>query len=358
MKYNRSRSINDLKNISSFLKAEYLIIGIFITLIILLFLPNGLSKETKFVIIPKGAGTSAITSILKKENIIRSKLAFRIIAGIRGGSLKAGEYELARSMFPWTVVSVLKSGKAGTHAVMIPEGFTIRQIAKLFSAKGMAREQRILELCSDRDFINKTGLVVPGLEGYLFPSTYFITRGMTEEEILLMMTRNFLENWKKSGFEQVIKQKNKNLNDIIKLASMVEREAETDFERPLIAGVFVNRLQKNMKLESCATVVYAYGQQEVQKNHLYGKDLLINSPFNTYLHYGLPPGPICNPGLASIKAAVFPTESKMLFFVLKNDGSSSHYFSATKSEHDQAVKTSKEQQKQQEKAVKQKKENN
>ncbi len=334
-------TIKDIRAMVSLLKTEYLIITVILIIVILLFLPKGFSSETKYVVVPKGAGASKITSILKKEGVIRSKLAFRIILCLRGGSLKAGEYEFSPSMFPWTVASFLKSGKVGSHAVLVPEGYTARQIAKLLSNKGLACEILIMRLCADKEFIKKTGIDAPSLEGYLFPSTYFITRGMTEEEIILMMTHEFLVNWKKSGLETVITGKKKSLNEIVKLASLVEREAEIDFDRPLIAGVFVNRLRRNMKLESCATVVYAYGEKEVQKNRLSGKDLLIESPYNTYLHYGLPPGPICSPGMAALKAAVFPAENNMLFFVLNNDGSRSHIFSETKAQHELATKASK-----------------
>lgn len=333
--------VSEIRERFAVLKTEYLVLAIIFTIVVLLFLPNSFSSETKYVVVPKGAGASKITSILKKEGIIRSKLAFRIILGIRGGTLKAGEYEFSPSMFPWTVVSVLKSGKISSHSVTIPEGFTVRQIAGLLAEKGLACEKRILKLCSDREFIKNTGIDAAGLEGYLFPSTYFVTRGMTEEDILHMMTKEFKDSWEKSGLESVLTAKKKKLNEIVKLASLIEREAETDFDRPLISAVFVNRLKRNMKLESCATVVYAYGEKEVQKNRLLGKDLLIESPYNTYLHYGMPPGPICNPGMASIKAAVYPAENKMLFFVLNNDGSRSHIFSETKAQHDQAILASK-----------------
>ena len=321
----------------AFIAPKIFVILAAVIILVLPFLPAGFSSETKFIDIQKGYGATKISYVLKKEGVIRSRIAFRLLAKLRGGKMKAGEYELSASMLPWSIITNMKDGKVVSHPVTVPEGFTVRQVAKLYEEKGLALEKRMEELCSDKEFIEKCGIDAPGLEGYLFPSTYFITKDMKEEEILLMMTKEFKDMWKKNGFDMVIKEKKKKINDVLKLASLVEREAETAFDRPLVAGVFTNRLKKKMRLESCATVVYAFGEKEMYKDRLTGRDLMIDSPYNTYLHAGLPPGPICNPGIASIKAAIFPAETKMLFFVLKQDGSHSHTFSETKQQHEKAI---------------------
>jgi len=329
-------------NINHIIFRNIIILVVVAVILLLPFLPAGISAKTKFVDIPKGYGASKISYVLKKEGIIRSRLVFRIISKFRGGHMKAGEYELSSSLLPWSIITMMKAGKVVSHPITIPEGFTVGQVASLFEAKGLAVKKRMEELCNDKEFIKKCGIEASGLEGYLFPSTYFITKDMTEEDILLMMTKEFKDMWKKNGFDRDIITKKKKMNDVLKLASIVEREAETDFDRPLVAGVFTNRLKKNMKLESCATVVYAFGEKEMYKDHLTGRDLMIDSPYNTYLHHGLPPGPICNPGIDSIKAAVFPAVTRMLFFVLKQDGSHSHTFSETKQQHEKAIRAARE----------------
>ncbi|MFH1074134.1 MAG: endolytic transglycosylase MltG [Candidatus Firestonebacteria bacterium] len=326
------------KHCIAFITQRNFVMLAMVAILVVPFLPAGFGSKEKFINIQKGYGASKISYMLKKEGIIRSRIVFRFLSFIRGGHLKAGEYKLSSSMLTWNIITMMKAGKVAGHPVTVPEGFMVRQIARLFEDKGLAAGKRIEKLCSDKEFIKKCGIDASGLEGYLFPSTYFITRDMSEEEILLMMTREFKEVWKKNGFDKVIAAKKEKLNDVIKLASMVEREAETAYDRPLIAGVFTNRLKKNMKLESCATIVYALGEKEMHKERLTGKDLMIESPYNTYIYQGLPPGPICSPGVASIKAAIFPADTKMLFFVLKQDGSHSHTFSETKQQHEKAKK--------------------
>ena len=166
----------------SFFTFRNIIILLVVAVILLLpFLPAGVSTKTKFIDISKGYGASKISYILKKEGIIRSRLAFRIIFKFRGGHIKAGEYELSSSMTPWRIITMMKAGKVVSHAITIPEGFTVKQIAALFEANGLAVGRKMEELCNDKEFIKKCGVAAPGLEGYLFPSTYFITKDMLIE---------------------------------------------------------------------------------------------------------------------------------------------------------------------------------
>ena len=302
-------------------------------------MPVSLYKNSKCISVQKGWSASKISAVLEREGVIRSRTAFKILSKVRGGQFMAGEYELSPSMTPWRIIAKIKTGKVFSRPVTIPEGYTLRQISKLLESKGLAVEKNIARLCVDPVFIKTCGLDVSSLEGYLFPSTYYITRDMQEKEILQLMVKELKKTVAKNEIDKEITEKKMNLFDVIRLASIIEREAETDFDRPLIASVFTNRLNAKMKLESCATVVYAFNKKEMDKNRLTNKDLTIDSPYNTYLHYGLPPGPICNPGLRSIKAALAPQKTKKLFFVLNTDGSRSHIFSETWAEHQTARKT-------------------
>jgi len=198
----------------------------------------------------------------------------------------------------------------------IPEGFTARQIGQLIEEKGLGRRKRFLKIVEQR-----------GVEGYLFPETYFVEYDISEEEIIDTMVDQFNKLFTKEMEEQG-KKFNFTKRDTVILASIIEKEAARDEERPLISGVFHNRLRKRWYLESCATVQYALGEH---KEKLTYEDLKVDSPYNTYDHFGLPPGPICNPGLGSIKAALYPAETDLMFFVAEGEGT--HGFSKYYGKH-------------------------
>ncbi|MEI6845941.1 MAG: endolytic transglycosylase MltG, partial [Candidatus Firestonebacteria bacterium] len=180
----REKTIKEKDTILHYLSTKNIIIAAIVFLLLLPFLPAGFTTKTKYLDVPKGYSASKISSLLKKESLIRSQIAFRALFYLRGGRMKAGEYEISPAMLPWNIISMLKNGKVVKHSVTIPEGFTVRQIAKLLGEKGLAREKRITELSLDKEFIAKCGIAASSLEGYLFPSTYFITKDMTEEDIL------------------------------------------------------------------------------------------------------------------------------------------------------------------------------
>ena len=287
--------------------------------------------------IPRGSNVYGIADILKENGLIKSKFVFECLT-IRENKeekLKAGSYTLNTGMSLREILKELSEGGKGDNVVTftIPEGYELRQIADKLSKEGLANRDRFLKLSSYAgnfkrrfSFLNEINQN-QSLEGYLFPATYEIFVNSTEKQIIEKMLEKFEEVYESDIKDQL---KGRNLNDLIILASIVEREGKLDSERSLIAGVFKNRLDKGMKLESCATVQYALGER---KEVLSYDDLKIDSVYNTYIHKGLPPTPIASPGLKSIRAVLEPEKTDYLFFRTKNDGSGGHIFSRTYAEH-------------------------
>ncbi|SHE29426.1 UPF0755 protein [Tissierella praeacuta DSM 18095] len=289
------------------------------------------------VIIPESSSTTKIAEILYKEGLIRSPLIFKYQVRSKGvgNKLKAGEYILSNGMTLDNIIdSVIKGGKSqNTVRFTIPEGYELRQMAEKLSKEGIVDKERFLKLVSDKvNFENEYPFLKElnekqSLEGFLFPSTYEIFVDATEEEIISKMLKEFQKVYEKD-VEPKLKELNLTLNEAVTLASIVEREGKVDEERPLMSGVFHNRIKKGMMLQSCATVQYVLGER---KERLTNEDTSIESPYNTYIHEGLPPAPISSPGEASLIAAVNPADTDYLFFVLTGDGT--HTFSKTYQEH-------------------------
>ncbi len=291
-----------------------LIILIFTTLIIFQ------QKEDKVieVLIPKGASPHKIARILKNSDIISSQGIFLFLIKIKNYSkkLQAGLYDFNKKDSFFTIINKLKNGDSKNIKIIIPEGFNIKQIAKVLSENNICNESKFIELATSQN-----------LEGYLFPNTYFLLPQMDEQEVIKIMNDEFNKFWTKEK-EEILKQINKSKKDIIILASIVEKEAVEDDERPIIAGIFMNRLSKGMRLESCATILYTMG---ITKKRLTFEDLKFESPYNTYKYKGLPPGPICNPGAEAIDAVLNPVITGNLYFVSKGNGT--HFFSSTFEQH-------------------------
>lgn len=280
---------------------------------------------TRIIIIPKGASAKKIAQDLEDEGLIKSRFAFLVLARITGAGnkLKAGEYELNNRMGMIKIIKRLEEGKGILHHITIPPGYTLKDIANLLEREHLVDRHKFLKLCHDPSFINRSlSIVPPSLEGYLFPDTYFLHRGMDEERVISLMVNRFNEMVKRESI------KDEMLHRTITLASIVEREAKIKEEYHIISAVFHNRLKRNMALQSCATVLYALGER---KPHLSIEDTRIPSPYNTYIYPGLPPGPICNPSTLAIKAVLNPADVDYLYFVLREDGS--HIFSKTGSSH-------------------------
>jgi UPF0755 protein len=213
----------------------------------------------------------------------------------------------------------------------IPEGFTVRQVARRLSDWGLVDYETFIARARDPRLLQALGIQGGSVEGYLYPETYIFTRSMGEEEIIRYMVRQFRKR-QRPEWEKEAEKKGLALEEVITLASIIEKEGGLPEEKPLVSAVFHNRLKRGMKLQSDPTVIY--GLEDFDGN-LKKSHLRKNMPYNTYVHKGLPPGPICNPGLDSIEAALYPATVPYLYFVARNDGS--HYFSTTLSHHREAV---------------------
>lgn len=288
------------------------------------------------VVIPHNATASQITGVLDRQGVLRSRLEFLVCLKLsgKGKNLRAGTFVLERYKNPFYLIARLTSGGKSDIRVTIPEGRTIFETADILKSKGVVDREEFVQLCADRNFIITLGLKAANLEGYLFPDTYSFSAQTSDTQVIQIMVTNFIDRLRKYGVSDP-----DSLRRLLILASLVEREAKYDDERPIIARVFLNRLRTGRPLESCATIIYAlkndpydlYDPDEVQKTVLTEKDLKVQSPYNTYLYAGLPPGPICSPGEKSITAVIHPADVDYMYFVAKGDGH--HHFSRTYQEH-------------------------
>lgn len=288
--------------------------------------------------IEKGASLREIGELLEREKLIRDADFFVWYARWKGKEKKieAGTYRISSAWSLGEILDRIAGGKVISYRVTIPEGYTTEQIARLLAAKGIVSESGFMASVSSAEFDYPFLKGIPPgprrLEGYLFPATYEFQAGLSEKEIIEQMLKAF-QNAFSPELQQRAAQMGMSVREVVILASLVEREAKLDRERPLVAAVFLNRLKNGMRLESCATIQYILGKQ---KERLTYEDLKIPSPYNTYLNNGLPPGPIANPGLASIKAVLYPAKVDYLYFVARGDGS--HVFSLTLREHEMAAR--------------------
>jgi UPF0755 protein len=308
-----------------FLSAVVLLVAIAAAYLAYLFLtPFGPSAET-FVEIAPGTTSTAIGAQLTRSGVIHSQYCFDLLRAYRGGNLKAGEYRFDHPAPLDEVYTRILKGDVYTLTVTIPEGFNIFDVAQAIEDAGLdskpdflAAERQHTELIAD------LSPHATSLEGYLFPDTYKFSRHAAPVHILAAMVKRFRQATARLGL-------GKNVANTVTLASIVEKEVAQDSERPLVAGVFVNRLAKNMPLQTDPTVVYAALLENRYRGTIYASDLKSPSPYNTYQHTGLPPGPICNPGLAALRAAISPAKTDYLYFVSDANGHSR--FAATLQEH-------------------------
>ena len=287
------------------------------------------------VAIREGSSTAEIASELYSKGVIKSPFLFRLFARILGvqGSLQAGEYAFEPGMSLFDVMSSIREGRVVYYKLTISEGLSVEQVAMVVEERGFGSKEAFLQACKDPDLVKKWATSDElkntryPVEGYLFPDTYYIRKGLTEKDLVLMMVRRFSQavggllekNAGKYGLSP---------HQLATLASIVEKEAMTPEERPIIAKVFLNRLAIGMKLDADPTVLYAIGK--TSGSPLY-KDLEFDSPYNTYKYAGLPPGPIAGFGKAALEAVIDPASVDYLYFVSKNDGT--HAFARTYEEH-------------------------
>ena len=294
------------------------------------------NAPTVLVTIPPGKNARQIGQILARKHLIRSALSFVFASRMGGlsGQMHAGRYELSPAMPPRQIAALMALGETAQGIVTVPEGFTIRQIAERLAEHHLADAQQFLALAQTQGRTFHAGSWTPpddNLEGYLFPDTYSVPKGASSRDIAQMMLDNFAR--------RVLTPRRAALDRFpggmpaaVTLASLVEREAEVDADRPLIAAVYLNRLKRGMRLQCDATVQYALPEH---KARLHYSDYRVDSPYNTYLHAGLPPAPIANPGLPSIEAALHPASVDYLFYVAGPGGR--HIFTRTLNQHEQAV---------------------
>lgn len=303
---------------------------------VLVFQPKPVPAQSRYVFVRQGATLAEVVSDLQARGIIARSGPLALVARITGigTRLKAGGYRLTERMSAYQVLQKIESGKVDLVRVTIPEGFTIEQIAARLATKGVCSDQRFRFLA--RNPVGSVSLLTwapqGSLEGFLYPDTYFLPLNQPEEKVLLRLLESFDDAVLKP-LKSDFAANSMGLGEIVTLASLVEREARRPEERPLIAGVLMNRLRQGKRLECDATIQYALGEH---RKRLFYEDLKIDSPYNTYRFAGLPPGPIANPGLASLKAALHPAPTDCLFYVAKPDGS--HVFSRTFEEHQAAIR--------------------
>ncbi len=289
--------------------------------------------EKIVVDIPKGLGLKGIARKLEDEGVIRSDKLFIITALIKGGAgrLKAGEYEFQIGDPLDRVLEKLLKGSVLVRKITIPEGFSINEIAGLLEKDNIMPKDAFLEKANSAEFTNELlGVSIPSFEGYLFPDSYLYKKGITPDELIRMMVSRFKEVY--GRLRATSREPNLTDHEVIILASIIEKETGEPSERSLISAVFHNRLRLGMMLESDPTVIYGMGGFN---GDLTKKDLQMATKYNTYLVFGLPPGPISNPGKDSIRATLNPADVDYLFFVSKGDGT--HEFSSDYLDHQRGV---------------------
>ena len=299
-----------------------------------LFVPPTKEKNWKEIQVTDGMSFKAIAAALQKEGIIRYRGYFELIGRMQGISrrVRVGYYGLSTNMSLWEVLEALRKGKIIEYEVVVPEGYNLYQIGWTLSGTPLISDpQQFIRLVKNKDYVRSLGVEADTLEGYLFPDTYFLPKGIKLEDIPRRMVQRykavFVDSYRDRAEEMGFTER-----QILTLASIVEKEAKVSTERKVISAVYHNRLKKGMKLQADPTCVYGTKAWITQVTK---QDLKRVSPYNTYLHKGLPPGPIANPGQGAILAALYPEAVDYLFFVAQGDGS--HYFSNDYGTHEKAV---------------------
>jgi len=283
--------------------------------------------------IPTGSSFLKVTEILNQAGLVKNRVFFYSLAIMKRAvrSIRAGEYEFNTSLTPAAIINKLLHGEIKIHKVVIREDLSMREIAAVLDKEKLINKEIFFELATDEEFLESLGVEADSIEGYLFPDTYFLDRSMSTRQIMKIMVNQF---WEKITPEMIKRARNMKLDvhQLVTFASIIGKETGDDAEKSMISAVFHNRLKKKMRLQSDPTSVYDLNNFEgkILRSHLKRK-----SPYNTYVTRGLPPGPIANPGLSSLKAALYPAPVKHLYFVSKNDGS--HFFSTSLVEHNKAI---------------------
>ncbi|MDP2913968.1 MAG: endolytic transglycosylase MltG [Candidatus Aminicenantes bacterium] len=297
----------------------------------------GAGSGTVLFEVEKGKGVRAIAEALTAAKILSKRTPFVLGYDLffAPRSIKAGEYQLPSTGPAGAVLDILINGRVYLHPVTVPEGLTGPEIFAIFSAAGFGGSEEFEAAFGVTDDIALWDPQAADVEGYLFPETYHLPKSISAKDILQTMIGQFKEVFGENGRRRAA-ELHMTVREVVILASLIEKETARPDEKRLVSAVFHNRLRLGMKLDCDPTIIYALKLEGPFEGRLRTKDLKYDSPYNTYLHPGLPPGPIANPGRASLEAALRPAEAEYLYFVARNDGS--HQFSRTLAEHRLAVK--------------------
>ena len=290
-------------------------------------------REPVFVDIGHGMSSRDIAAELARQGVVRADWIFLVVRALHPqAKLQAGEYRFGEPQTPWQIFGKIQRGEIFYQDFTVPEGSNIFDIATLAdSLGGGLKSGDFLRAAADPASIRDLDPAAPSLEGYLFPSTYRVTHHTTAAQLCHMMTMEFRKRWHALAGADV--------HRATTLASLVEKETGSAAERAMVASVFENRLARNMPLQCDPSTVYAALLENRYRGTIYKSDLASQNPYNTYMHAGLPPGPIANPGVASLTAALHPATTDYLYFVARPSAPGSHHFSATLAEHEKAVAT-------------------
>jgi UPF0755 protein len=296
----------------------------------LLLIPYGPSSET-FVTIPPGSSATAIGRRLEASGVVRTRYAFDLVRAWHPNKLLAGTYRFDHPLPVTEVYAQIAHGDVYTKSLTIPEGSNIFDIAARVEQAGLGSRTSFLDAARQTGLIADLDPQATSLEGYLFPDTYRFSPTMSAAQIAAAMVHRFRQAASQLGLDQ-------NVHRVVTMASLVERETAVDAERPLVASVFENRLDKKMPLNTDPAVIYGLELTSKWRGAIYASDLTRDTPYNTYLHTGLPPGPVANPGLPSLRAAMDPARTNYLYFVAASVNAQGHsLFAATLDEHNRNV---------------------
>lgn len=307
-------------------------IGFLAWYLLLLVITPGNGHRVYGISVPKGAGLSSVASELEQQRIIYSALHLRILGRLRGldRAIRTGDYRLTDAMTPGQILEKMARGETDARRFTLPEGYSIFQAAELLEKAQIFKKEAFLEACRDRVLLNKLELPGKSVEGYLFPGTYLVGFHTDERDLVTEMVREF--RFRATALAQLLEQSELDLHQVVTMASMVEREAVSMEEMPLISSVFHNRLRAGMPLQSDPTAIYGI---RIFGGTVTRQDVQRNTPYNTYRIKGLPPGPIGNPGIEAMRAVLQPAATGYFYFVARKDGT--HQFSRTLKEHNQGV---------------------
>jgi len=316
------------------LLAFFIVISIAVYLSLQLLAPTTADNSLTEIEIPEGATYKQALTTLADNDLIREKVIFLLIGKIYGldRKIRAGFYLFKGRLNPWQVFQKLLAGEVIEYQVTINEGDSLYEIAKKLEMSGLTRYETFISLTNDYRILNSYNIIAPSLEGYLYPETYRFPKGASPEYIIRIMVTK-MRNEYSGSLKEREKEMGWSENQVLTLASIIEREAVVDEERAIISGVYHNRLKKKMPLQADPTAIYGV---KTFDNKITRKDLKNKTDYNTYFIQGLPPGPIASPSIKSIIAALYPADVPYLYFVSNRDGT--HYFSKTLQEHNEAIK--------------------